>query len=146
MPKIQNPNLQSQGSRGSGGGDMRSTMIFTLLALLGVFAYQYFFQNKQTQTPANSQTQSQTQQTQTAASANPAPSPQAAAKTAAQAPAVTANMESEVEVENGLYKIVLSNRGALIRNWNLKQYNDSSGNGYVLSGQDRQRPGPLFLW
>ncbi len=36
-------------------------------------------------------------------------------------------MESEVEVENGLYRIVLSNRGALVRNWTLKQYNDSSG-------------------
>jgi YidC/Oxa1 family membrane protein insertase len=127
LPEIQNPNLQSQGSRGSGGGDMRSTMIFTLMVLLGLLTYQFFFQKKQTGTPATSQTQSQTQQTQTSAPANLSASAQGTAKTAAQTPAVTANMESPVEVENGLYKIVLSNRGALIRNWTLKQYNDSSG-------------------
>jgi len=106
---------------------MRSTMIFTVLALLGVFAYQYFFQSKQSGTPATSQTQGQTQQSQASAPANPAASTQAAAKTTALTPAVTANMESPVEIENGLFKVVLSNRGALIRNWTLKQYNDSSG-------------------
>jgi YidC/Oxa1 family membrane protein insertase len=130
LPQIQNPNLQSQGSRGSGGGDMRTTMIFTFVALLGVFAYQYFFPSKQSGT-TTSQTQSQTQtqqtQTQTAAPAAPPTSAQAAPKTLAQTPAVTANLESQIEVENEVFKVVLSNRGALIRNWILKQYNDSSG-------------------
>jgi len=106
---------------------MRSTMIFTLLVLMGLLAYQFFFQRKQTQAPATSQTQSPTQESQTSAPANPAAPPQTAAKTAPQTPTVTASMESEVEVENGLYRIVFSNRGALIRNWILKQYNDSSG-------------------
>jgi hypothetical protein len=43
-PKFSNPNLQTQGpGGGSGGGDMRSTIAFTLVMLVALLGYQYFF-------------------------------------------------------------------------------------------------------
>jgi YidC/Oxa1 family membrane protein insertase len=66
------------------------------------------------------------------------------AKTAAVAPAeapaaepasvvpvagtVAAAQEETVVVETGLYRVELSNRGAVVRSWKLKQYRDHAGN------------------
>ncbi len=127
MPEIHNPNLQSQGPGNSGGsgGDLRSTMAFMLLAITAFFGYQYFFNKPQPETHAPSQTQSQTQPQST-----PAVPPQvtAAAATAQPAtPTVTAAMETDTTVENELYKIVFTNRGAQVKHWILKKYFDDSG-------------------
>ncbi len=43
MPEIRNPNLDSQGPGGSApGGDNRSLILFALLALAVVMAFQFF--------------------------------------------------------------------------------------------------------
>jgi YidC/Oxa1 family membrane protein insertase len=132
LPEIQNPNLQSPGGGGGGGGgDMRSSMMFLLLLLLVFLGYEYIY-NRPSQTPsetaptpASSQTQPRT-----------APAGQQVASGAAQAaaahpsvttPAIEATLETDTTVENELYKIVLTNRGAQVKHWILKKYLDNSG-------------------
>ncbi|MGA9061811.1 MAG: membrane protein insertase YidC [Terracidiphilus sp.] len=127
MPEIHNPNLQTQGSGGGGGGgDLRSTMALMLLVLAVFLGYQYFFAKPkpEQQAPPTAQTQPST----TAAQASPGQTQTAAP---AQAPAVTptisAPLETSITVENELYKIVLTNRGAQVKHWILKRYFDSAG-------------------
>ncbi len=47
-------------------------------------------------------------------------------------PAVVATAESSTVVENDFYKITFSNRGALVKHWELKKYKDSKGNNLDL--------------
>ena len=144
MAEIRNPNLQGQGpggGAGGGGGDMRSMMGFALLLLVVLLGYQYFFKPKttpdsatqnQTQTAASNQTgtnqagASQAGTNQTAGSQGPGgvANTQAASLST---PTVAAAMETDTTVENELYKIVFSNRGAQVKHWILKKYNDTAG-------------------
>ncbi|HEY1647214.1 MAG TPA: membrane protein insertase YidC [Terracidiphilus sp.] len=127
MPEIQNPNLQTQGPGGGGsGGDMRSTMTFMLLVILAFFGYQYFFSKPQPEPQPPAQTQSQNPQS---APSAPGPSQHLAtsAAGAAATPSVAAAMETGTTVENELYRIVFSNRGAQVKHWFLKKYFDDSG-------------------
>ena len=129
MPEIQNPNLQAQGpGNAGGGGDMRSTMGFMLLVMVAFFGYQYFFSKPQPepQTAARSQSlQQPAQSSAQAASASGAGGSAGAAQAAT--PTITAAMETDTMVENELYKIVLTNRGAQVKHWFLKKYFDDSG-------------------
>ena len=135
MPEIRNPNLQTQGSGGSGGGgDMRSTLVFWLVLAMAFFGYEAFFNKPKPEPPA--QSQSQQQNTQPAATPNAAATPSAAgraqapeatAKPSAPKPAVSAASESTVTVENELYRIVLTNRGGQVQHWILKKYLGSDG-------------------
>jgi YidC/Oxa1 family membrane protein insertase len=126
LPEIHNPNLQSQGS-GGGGGDMRSTMSLMLLVLAAFLGYQYFFAKPkpEEQPPAPAQTQ------QTAPAAQPAESQAQPARTHGKPPAATPQISASIEtvttVENELYKIEFSNRGAQVEHWILKKYFDSAG-------------------
>lgn len=127
MPEIQNPNLQSQGpGSGGGGGDMRSLMVWMFLAVAVFLGLQYFQKPKPNQTQnQHATTQSQAQQQPAAAPAAPG---SAAQKTAAAAPAaIGASNETETTVENANYKIVFTNRGALVKHWILKHYYQSDG-------------------
>ena len=129
MPEIHNPNLQSQGSGnsgGGGGGDLRSTMGFMLLVITVFFGYQYFFNKPQPETHAPTQTTQTQTQSQNAPTA-PAQATAPYAATRAATPAVSAAMESDTTVENELYKIVFTNRGAQVKHWILKKYFDDSG-------------------
>ncbi|MGA7339203.1 MAG: membrane protein insertase YidC, partial [Terracidiphilus sp.] len=102
---------------------------FMLVLIIVFFGYQYFFSKPQPQPPTSAQTQSQSTQP----GPQPAPVPaQAAAPTKANAhtaaaPAVTASLETDTTVENELYKIVFTNRGAQVKHWILKRYFDNSG-------------------
>jgi YidC/Oxa1 family membrane protein insertase len=114
---------------------MRSTWGFALLFIVILLGYQYFFKPKtDTATSATTQSQSQTAPATTPASASPAvttatgASPKAASvQSSGAAPAVAAAAESETTVENELYKIVLTNRGAQVKHWILKRYKDTAG-------------------
>ena len=111
---------------------MRSTMGFMLLVLAVFLGYEYFFvKPKADQQPPPAQTQSQPAvptspvtpgQAQPAATSAP-PSSSASAAT----PQVTASLETETTIENELYKIVFTNRGAQVKHWILKKYFDSAG-------------------
>jgi len=120
LPELRNPNLDSQGPGGGGssGGDFRSLITFTFLALALLLAFQYF-KPKQDEPPTPPQS--------SAPAASGPSSPSAPAATAAVTPAIAAASETETTVENDLYKIVFSNRGAQVKHWILKKYTDSAG-------------------
>ncbi len=129
MPEISNPNLQSQGpGGGGGGGDMRSTMVFFALMLMVLFGYQYFFKPK----PETQPHPTQSQQAQTAPAATQSAQPaqaSAAGQPAANAatPTIAAAGETDTTIENAFYKIVFTNRGAQVKHWILKKYDDTAG-------------------
>lgn len=131
MPEIRNPNLESQGpGGGSSGGDFRSLILFTFLALAGVMVYQYF--RKPETTPPAQQTQQAQQQ---AAQSTPTSSGEntgggggtSASHAAVVTPAVSASSETATTFENEKFRIVLSNKGAQVLHWILKNYTDSTG-------------------
>ena len=128
MPEIRNPNLQTPGTPGGSGsgGDMRSTMAFFVLMLVVLFGYQYFFKPKPPQNTSISQTQPQSKSPQASAPAQPQTGSQSAQASNAT-PTVTAAAETETTVENELYKIVFTNRGAQVKSWILKKYKDTEG-------------------
>src|SRR5690349_24655391 len=60
-----------------------------------------------------------------AATAGPTGQPAPATSTGAtSAPPVAANGEKNIVVESDLYRVELSNRGAVVRSWQLKKYTD----------------------
>lgn len=122
MPEIRNPNLDAQGSGGGGasGGDFRSLITFTFIALALLLAFQYF-KPKQDEPPA------QPPAAAPAVSGPSSPASPIAPVVAAATPAITAAAETETTVENELYKIVFTNRGAQVKHWILKKYSDSDG-------------------
>jgi YidC/Oxa1 family membrane protein insertase len=129
LPEIRNPNLEPRGSGGSGGGggDFRSLMVFTFVALAALLVFQYFKPKQDTPTQT-----AQTQQTQQAAQSSAggqqtAPEGAAAAHAPVAVAAVGAASETETTVENEKYKIVFTNRGAQVKSWILKSFNDSTG-------------------
>ena len=111
MAEIRNPNASTPGS---GGGDTRSLLFFTLLALGALLAFQYF------RPPTPPQTEPAAQSGSQAASAP------AASAVATQA-SVQAAAETTTVVENDLYRITFTNRGAQVKSWILKRYKDSQG-------------------
>ena len=104
---------------------MRSTMALMLIVLSVFLGYQYFFvKPKPDQTPPPAQTQT-TAPSSPAAQAQSQPSA-ASAHPSAPTPTISAELESDITVENELYRIVLTNRGAQVKHWYLKKYFDSS--------------------
>jgi len=132
LAEIRNPNASTPGT-GGGGGDMRSTLAFMVLIGVALLAYNYFKPPVPTP-PTQQQTQSATQ---TAGQQTPAApiAAAAAADAAGSTPAVVAAAETQTVVENELYKITFSNRGALVKHWILKKYKDSRGNPLDLVNQ-----------
>ena len=128
MPEIRNPNLDPQGSGGGSGsgGDFRSLTTFTFIALIAILGFQYFRPKENPPAPA---TQPATQSAQTAAQpASTAASATSASGSATSATAaITAASETETIIENELYRIVFTNRGALVKHWYLKKYLDHNG-------------------
>ncbi len=127
LPEIRNPNLEPQGSGGgSNSGDFRSLTTFTFLVLLAVLGFQYF-RAKQTPPETAPQTQQQTTQSSTMPAGTPGPAFAATAPLPGASPAIGAASETETTVENELYKIVFTNRGAQVKHWILKKYFDTAG-------------------
>jgi YidC/Oxa1 family membrane protein insertase len=72
----------------------------------------------------------------------------AAGRKAAAAAAVQATSESETVIENEVYRIVFTNRGARVKSWVLKKYTDDKGGLLELvNGAASEKHGyPLTLW
>lgn len=126
MAEFKNPNQQ-----GGSGQDGRSLLVMMFVMLAVFFGLSYYRQktNPKTVSP-NSQTAQSTQQT-TAPPATPSATASSAAPSTSSAtpttPAVLAAAESTTVVENELYRIEFTNRGAQVKSWILKQYKDSDG-------------------
>jgi YidC/Oxa1 family membrane protein insertase len=107
-----------------GTGRMMPIMIAVFGLLL---ASQFFLSKNKTNTPPA------TQQAQTAkgpeaqpAAVSPDATPEQPASAGAT-PVAAASAETETVVENDLYRIVFTNRGAQVKHWVLKKYKDDKG-------------------
>ena len=129
MPEIRNPNLQTQGPGGSGGGDLRSTLAFTMLMIVVFLGYQYFFNKpKPESTEPAPQSQSQTQlPASTTSQQTQSQSTTGAAQASPSAPIVAAAVVTKITLENEKYSIVITNRGGQVEHWILKNYFDTAG-------------------
>jgi YidC/Oxa1 family membrane protein insertase len=131
LAEIKNPNQQ-----GGGGQDSRTILVFTGIFLVMFLGLQYFRAKKGPEPPA---AQQQSAQSASAPSATPVP---AAANTPAATPdapgaaSVAAIAESESVVENELYRITFTNRGAQVKSWILKKYTDDDGKPLDLVNHD----------
>jgi YidC/Oxa1 family membrane protein insertase len=141
LPEIRNPNLESQGSGGGGasGGDFRSLILFTFLALAALMVYQYF-QKPAANAPATQNQQAQQQAQQQAA--QPAPPSNTSASVASSpvskgpVATVTAPSETTTTIENEKFRITFTNKGAQVQHWIFKNYTDSSGKPLDMVQQD----------
>ena len=120
-------------------------LVFILMAVVVIISQQFLFKKVEQQPKVTP-----TQQTQTA----PAPSAATAPSTAAVPPPATAagvkqaNSEAETVVENDLYRITFTNKGGLVKSWQLKKYKDDKGNALELVNQQAsgQYGYPLSLY
>ena len=145
MPEYKNPQSEP-------GMDKNLLLVMLVMAAL-VFGSQFFLR-KNTPPPTNT-----AQQHQPAQPSNPAPpaevsapstSSRAAAKgqSAAQPATKQASTESQIVVDNDLYKITFTNRGAQVKSWVLKKYFDDQGHplDLVNSAAAPKFGYPLSLW
>src|SRR5271170_5538445 len=116
-----------------GGQDSRTILIFTGIFLVLFLGLQYF-KKKEPVPPAVQQHAATT----SAPSSQQAAVPDVPASTSKQTPAanaITAENESTTVVENELYRVTFSNRGAQVKSWILKKYKDDDGNPLDLVNQ-----------
>ena len=128
MPEVHNPNLQSQGpGGGGGGGDMRSTMAMMFVVIAAFLGYQYFFAKPKPQDQPPAVTQTQPAEPTQQAAQGPAPKAATTAQPSSATPQIAASIITTTTVENELFKIQFTNRGAQVEHWILKKYFDSAG-------------------
>jgi YidC/Oxa1 family membrane protein insertase len=128
LAEFKNPNQQ-------GGGDNRSLLVMMLVLVTVFFGLQYFRAktNPQTASPNAAQSAPAPSGSQSAAppvTQVPANAPATSlpgSTLASTVPTVQAPTESTTVIENELYRITFTNRGAQVTSWILKQYKDSDG-------------------
>jgi len=104
------------------------------------------------QAPATPQKQSAPEQAAAGPSTTAAPAPPASgvsASTPAATPGKQASSETETIIENDLYKITFTNRGAQVKSWILKKFDNDAQNGplELVNDAASQKYGyPLSLW
>jgi YidC/Oxa1 family membrane protein insertase len=142
LAEFQNPQQEP-------GTEKRLVLVF-ILTFLVILGFQAF--TKKYGPPPSVPTTNQTAQTQTAASgASPV------AEASSNSPAVPvpvgvtkqAGSEAETVVENDLYRITFTNRGAQVKSWILKRFDNETQNGPLdlVNPEAAERYGyPLSLW
>ncbi len=111
----------------------RRLLLVFALTFLAIILFQPILKKFSTQ-PAQEEKKPQT----TVANpplAAPSPSPQAAAQFAPSGAVKQATAETETVIENDLYKIVFTNRGAQVKSWILKKFSDDQGKPLELVNQ-----------
>ncbi|MGA9981493.1 MAG: membrane protein insertase YidC [Candidatus Sulfotelmatobacter sp.] len=132
-------------------------VVLTFLVILGFQAWSKKYGPQPASTPAASPV-AHTQGAAGAASsgASPAPAP-SSAETAAKLPVVPvpvgvtkqASSETETVIENDLYRITFTNRGAQVKSWILKKFDNETQNGPLdlVNSEAAAKYGyPLSLW
>ena len=128
------------------GAEKRLLLVF-LLTFVVLIVFQPLLKKYLPQAPATPQKQSAPEQAQTLV----APAAQTAAVTSASMPPASkqASSETETVIENDLYKITFSNRGAQVKSWILKKFDNDAQNGplELVNNAAAQKYGyPLSLW
>ncbi len=118
--------------------------------MVAVFALllisQFFLYKNKPKTPAGANPAQTTTAPAAEKAAEPAPSAEPAAPASA-APVKAAASETETVVENDLYRIVFTNRGAQAKSWVLKKYKDEKGQPLDLVNHESSSFGlPLSLF
>jgi YidC/Oxa1 family membrane protein insertase len=125
LAEFSNPNQQ-------GGQDNKSLIAMMVVFVAVLFGAQFYHSKMSPQAaPSSTPTQSQTTSQPAAAVPAAAPSSQPAASASnapgPSAPVVQAGSDTTTVVENDLYRITFSNRGAQVTSWILKKFNDDDG-------------------
>jgi len=103
----------------------KRAMLAAVLTLIIVIVWQLLFAPKQPTKPQQPAPSGATGQPASApAPAQPSGQTAAATPSPASVPPRAATEEKTIVVENGLYRVVFSNRGAVVRSWQLKKYTD----------------------
>ena len=141
MAEYQNPQQQP-------GGEGRLLLIFLVTFLLIMAAQPLLKKYFPTPPPPQQQQQQATTPT---APPPPPPATAAASKSGAPSPSVAkqATAESETVIESNLYRITFTNRGAQVKSWILKKFDNDGENGpldLVNQGAAAQFGYPLSLW
>jgi YidC/Oxa1 family membrane protein insertase len=140
LPEVKNPN-QNPG----GGFDARSMLLMTVVFVMAFFGLTWYRQHN---APEPAPVQNSSQQT-APASTSAVNTPTLPSQENAAAPnAVQASAEQQTIIENELYQITFSNRGAQVIHWILKRYKDDSGHPLDLVNQAAAKQGgyPLSLY
>ncbi|HEV2398473.1 MAG TPA: membrane protein insertase YidC [Candidatus Sulfotelmatobacter sp.] len=148
MAEYQNPQQQGPG----GGGEGRLLLIF-LVTFVIMMAAQPFLRKYFPTPPPPKQQQAEQKAATPAPPPPPAPEPASAAKTKGKVAATPvlkqASSETETVIENSLYRITFSNRGAQVKSWILKKFDNDAENGpldLVNPAAAAQYGYPLSLW
>jgi YidC/Oxa1 family membrane protein insertase len=122
-------------------------LTFLVIVLFQPILKKYFPQAPAPTAPAT-QTQGQAQAVPQAAPANQTPAAKRLVPALNAAATKQASSESETVVENDLYRITFSNRGAQVKSWILKKYEDDRGQPLDLVNHlAAEKYGyPLSLW
>lgn len=131
MPEIQNPNQDPN--------DFRRLLLVFALTFVAIIVSQQFMSKYGPKQPTPAKTET-TQKSPASTTAATAPVSSQPATVAASAPGKTAaakqtpvtvkqaSNEAETTIENDLYKITFTNRGAQVKSWILKNHKDDAGN------------------
>ena len=133
MPEIRNPNLDSQGPGGSApGGDFRSIILFTFLALAAVMVFQYF-KKPETNQPASNRSKLSRRNSRTRSHPPAIPASATSGNDLAghalprPTASIAAPSETTTTIENEKFRITFTNKGAQVQHWILKGFTDSTG-------------------
>ena len=128
------------------GAEKRLLLVF-LLTFVVLIVFQPLLKKYMPQAPAAPQKQSVPEQVAAAPAVAAVTAP--AARTPAAAIGKQASSETETVIENDLYKITFTNRGAQVKSWILKKFDNDAQNGplELVDNAAAQRYGhPLSLW
>jgi YidC/Oxa1 family membrane protein insertase len=129
-------------------GTERRLLLVFLLTFIVLVVSQPLLKKYMPQPPsAPPQQQSAPVQTQAAPSAVAAPAPSTSARAAVASK--QASSETETVIESDLYKITFTNRGAQVKSWILKKFDNDTQNGRLdlVNAAASQKYGyPLSLW
>lgn len=129
------------------GSERRLLLIF-LITFIAMIAFQPLYKKYFPQPPAQQQTHNaQPQQANTPAA--PVPQPEVAAVAAPTGVTKQGSSETETVIENDLYRITFTNKGAQVKSWILKKYDNDAQNGpldLVNAKASAQYGYPLSLW
>src|SRR5437867_1653923 len=150
MPEYKSPQNEP-------GMDTNVLLIFLVMAVL-IFGAQFFMRKYAPQQTSSAKPAQQPIQPGTPSTLQTPPVTQSAVASAPKAPALKAPAvqpaskqaasESETVIENGFYRITFTNRGAQVKSWILKKFNDDQGKplDMVNSAAAAKFGYPLSLW
>ena len=144
LPEFKNPQQEP-------GSEQRLLLVF-LVTFVALIAYQFIQKKYMPQPPAAPPQKQAVTEPVAPAPAAPAPAAPVAAKSKST-PAVTVSKqgsaETETVIENDLYKITFTNRGAQVKSWILKKFDNETQNGrldLVNPAATAKYGYPLSLW